>query len=253
MILVFGGTTEGKQVIELLTTAEISFVYSTKTKIKLADTSYMKYRFGALEVQELKAFIEQNGIDLIINAAHPFATSLHDTIQLSQGNIPVIRLERTYPKRTKHALVKYVHNYTEALKVLRQYENKRLLALSGVQSIPQLVSFWSQNPTYFRILNRSVSLAIAEQNNFPSHQLILGLSDQSLSTEVKTIEGYEIGVVLTKESGVSGGLSVKIEAALACKIPIIIIEKPVLPDSFHMVDTVKELEKVVGLRLKMKV
>lgn len=42
------------------------------------------------------------------------------------------------------------------------------------------------------------------------------------------IEEYGIGIVLTKESGETGGTYTKIEAAIDLEIPIIIVKRPIV-------------------------
>lgn len=246
MILVFGGTTEGKKTVEVLEALQLSYVYSTKTEINFDKTVYGSYRFGALSEKELKVFIELNNISLIINAAHPFATVLHQTIALvsEKTRTPVIRLERQYPERKKHPLVHYVSDYDDALVVL-QKEKKTLLALSGVQSISKLESYWKEIPSYFRILDRASSIEMALVNGFPKKQLILGLPNKAAEEEIFLIQQHKIGIILTKESGDSGSLSAKIEAALEVGIPIIIIEKPELSNTFQLAHNQNELEELI--------
>ena len=54
-----------------------------------------------------------------------------------------------------------------------------------------------------------------------------------------------------EESGESGALSLKIDAAKACNIPILILEKPSLPVEFRIVKNKQNLSKVlVGMNLK---
>lgn len=246
MILVFGGTTEGKQVIEVLEALQLPYVYSTKTEIYFEKRAYGNYRFGALSEKELIEFVTANNISLIINASHPFATVLHQTIALvsEKTKTPVVRLERQYPERTKQPLVHYVAGYDEAL-VLLQKENKTLLALSGVQSISKLKSYWKDTLSYFRILDRASSIEIAVENNFPKKQLVLGLPNKTVGEEVALIQKHKIGIILTKESGNSGSLAVKISAALEVNIPIIIIEKPEIPNTFQLVHNQNELKELI--------
>jgi len=202
----------------------------------------------------MQTFIQERKINLIFNCSHPFATELHQTIaQVAVAQqIDVIRLERQYTDRLNHNLVQYVDDYSDALKALELHTSKTLLALSGVQSIPKLKDFWATSPTYFRILDRDESKNIASDNNFPADQLILGLSDGTLTSEINTIKQKNIEVILTKESGESGGLSVKTNAALTCGIPIIILKKPTIPVSFQLVHDTNELKQVLQLHVSSK-
>jgi len=242
MILVFGGTTEGKKVATLLESLAMPFVYSTKTKIGFQETKIASYRYGALDAAQLERFLTKNKIKIIINAAHPFAEILHDTIAkvAERLQMPVIRFGRKLLAKTIHPLVFYVDTYEEALALLK--ENQRLLALTGVQSIEKIKSWWQNYTTYFRILDRPASLAIAAKSNFPKKQLILSLPSANLQQEIGLIKTHQIDVVLTKETGNSGFLSTKIEAVLKTNTQIIIINQPKISAYFEVVYSVDELE-----------
>jgi len=77
MTLIFGGTTEGKQVIQLMNQLRQGYHYSTKTKVEYVDNIFGVYRFGMLDEVALFDYIQMHKITQIINAAHPFATLLH--------------------------------------------------------------------------------------------------------------------------------------------------------------------------------
>lgn len=248
MILVFGGTTEGKQVVEVLEALQLDFVYSTKTEIPFQQTQYRSYRFGAFTEQKLADYIQSNKVRLIVNASHPFASQLHTTVAnvAKKLCIRVLRLERAYPKHTVNPNVFYLDSYSEVLSLLNKKEIKPIvLALTGVQSIPKLASYWKTTQSYFRILDRKSSIEIAKKADFPEEQLILGMPNKTVEKERKLIEKYGIELILTKESGASGMLSIKIETALQMNIPIIILKKPALPSSFKLVYNTYELKELI--------
>ncbi|WNH12481.1 precorrin-6A reductase [Thalassobellus suaedae] len=251
MILVFGGTTEGKKVAALLESLAMPFVYSTKTNIPFEENEIASYRHGALDEQQLEEYLLKNKIHTIINASHPFAEILHSTIAkvAERLQIPVIRFGRKLLSKTINPSVFYVDSYDAALELLK--EDKRVLALTGVQSIKRLEPWWQKHTTYFRILNRPESLAIAAENNFPEKQLILGLPSVNLEKEIDLIKSKNINVVLTKETGDSGFLSTKIEAALQTNSQIIIIEQPKTPTYFKVVFDVNTLELLILKTLKI--
>ncbi len=248
MILVFGGTTEGKQVIEMLNTLQLPFVYSTKTTIKAEVGTFGNYRSGAFSQEELDAFIEENKIKLIIHASHPFAEVLHKTVAISaeKKGISVYRLERVYPAKKKGDDVLYVKNYVDLEVLLKErFLKTKALFLTGVQTIEKLTYFWKQQKSYFRILDRALSINIALKSHFPKEQLILGMPNKQVEKEIALINKLNIALLITKESGESGALSVKIAAAKECNIPIIIIEKPVLPSCFSLFTNKEKLSKAI--------
>ncbi|PQJ72725.1 precorrin-6A/cobalt-precorrin-6A reductase [Polaribacter butkevichii] len=245
MILVFGGTTEGNKVAKLLQGKTMPFVYSTKTNIPFKENKIASYRNGALNNIQLKEYLLKNKIHTIINASHPFAEILHNTIAevAEELQIPVIRFGRKLLSKTIHPSVIYVDSYENALE---QFEEKStLLALTGVQSIKRLKPWWKNNLSYFRILDRSESLAIARESNFPEEQLILGLPSSNLEKEIEIIQQKKTTLILTKETGNSGFLNTKIEAALKTDSKIIIITQPKTPAYFKQVFNETELHHLL--------
>ena len=248
MILVFGGTTEGKQAIEVLEALQLQYIYSTKTEIKVELGACGLYRSGAFSIESLEQFISDRNITAIIHASHPFAEELHRTIDVvaEKCEIPVYRLQREYPERIQHSMIYYVHNYKDALIVLNEnFTGKILLGLTGVQTIVKFENFWKNNLSYFRILDRPSSKDIALKSDFPENQLILGYPNTSVEAEVALFQQKNIEVVITKESGNSGALSVKIDAAKQYNIPIVIIKKPELPRSFKLVNNKSALLEIL--------
>ena len=254
MILVFGGTTEGKKVITVLESLQLSYVYSTKTEINVELGKKGNYRFGAFSEDTLKEFIRENIVSLIIHASHPFAEELHATIDkiAYQTKTPVLRLERTYPRHTNHHKVHYVEGYAEALTLLQEkFDNKRLLALTGVQSIEKLKRYWKKNTAYFRVLDRKSSVDLALASGFLEEHLILGLPNKTVDAEFNLLTDKKIEVIITKESGDSGSLSIKIEAALKNDSSIIIIKRPIVPTSFNLVTNTEKLIELLTLNSKL--
>jgi precorrin-6x reductase len=243
MLLVFGGTTEGKKVVDVLGETAYTFWYSTKTQTDIDLPVNGRYRFGAFDPGSLAEFCREQQVQVMIHASHPFAGQLHTTISevsLALG-IPVIRFERHYPERIKHPLIQYVEGYEKALDWLQSGVYEPVLALTGVQSIAKLQAYWKFSRMLFRILPRASSLAIAAEIGFPERDLIRTFPAQTVEEEVAVIRQTGARAMLTKESGESGFLSVKIAAALETGVPLCIICRPALPPHFLTVQQADEL------------
>ena len=96
MILVFGGTTEGRKAVEVLEEAGNVFFYSTKMGEQDITLHHGIRLDGAMDGDAMLTFCREHGIRLMVDAAHPFAVQLHQTIaQVSESlHIPVVRYER---------------------------------------------------------------------------------------------------------------------------------------------------------------
>jgi precorrin-6x reductase len=233
-ILVFGGTTEGKQVAAWLTDTEYTFWYSTKTQVEVNLPPNGRYRWGAFTTATLVEFCQLYRVGCLVHASHPFAEALHATVAEAsqQLGLPVLRLEREYPPRQKHPLIRHVSDYEEVIIRLRAAGLAPVLALSGVQTIERLRGYWQRQPMYFRVLPRASSVALADQAGLPADWLLPAWPGTDVAEETALIRRLGVQAVVTKESGESGFLSVKLAAALAAGVPIFVVRRPAMPAHF---------------------
>ena len=101
MILIFGGTTEGRLAAEVAEKAGKRFYYSTLDAAGQIETANGTVLSGGMDAEAMADLCRHEGIRGIVDAAHPFATALHAEVARasSMTGIPVIRLERVYPPR----------------------------------------------------------------------------------------------------------------------------------------------------------
>lgn len=212
MILVFGGTTEGRQAAQVLEEAGNVYYYSTKRGEQQLTLHHGMHVDGAMDEETMTAFVNEHGIRLIVDAAHPFASQLHQTIAsvASKLTIPVIRYERIYPPRDPDII--WIDDYGQV-----PTDIHTLLATTGVQSIGRLKWLKAKGvKVIYRILNRESSILLAHQQ---------GISDEQLCYYPETPEA---DAMLMKESGLSGGFAEKVEEARQHSMKIIVIKRPLL-------------------------
>ena len=224
MILVFGGTTEGRQAAQVLEEAGNVYYYSTKRGEQQLTLHHGMHVDGAMDEETMTAFVNEHGIRLIVDAAHPFASQLHQTIAsvASKLTIPVIRYERIYPPRAPD--ITWIDEYGQV-----PTDIHTLLATTGVQSISRLKWLEAKGvKVIYRILNRESSILLAHQQ---------GISDEQLCYYPETPEA---DAMLMKESGLSGGFAEKVEEARQHSMKIIVIKRPLrdverlLPEFFPL-------------------
>ena len=219
MILVFGGTTEGRKATEVLEESGSTYYYSTKTGEQDVVLHNGIRIDGALDAAAMLSFCAEHQIKLIVDAAHPFATQLHHTIAdiASQTAIPVVRYERIYPALEPD--ITLIENYSQI-----PTDTHSLFATTGVQSINKLKPLEAKGvKVFYRILPRESSIALAHQQGATDDQLCY-------YTDGDTIDTYAEAILL-KESGESGGYSTKVAAARKKGMRIIVLKRPTLPQS----------------------
>ena len=216
MILVFGGTTEGRKAVEVLEEAGSPFFYSTKTGEQDLTLQHGTRIDGAMDAEAMKTFIRQHGIRLIVDAAHPFASMLHQTIAAvsKECQVPFIRYERIYPSRDPDII--WIDDYSQIPDDIHS-----LLATTGVQSISRLKYLEDRGVrVYYRILPRESSVALAKEQG--------ATPDQLCYYEDSSVIDIDAEAILLKESGETGGFNEKVAAARAKGMRIIALKRPEL-------------------------
>lgn len=229
MILVFGGTTEGRKAVDTIDKAGKTFFYSTRSDMQKVQSHYGIRITGALDYEKMSAFCKSHDIRLIIDAAHPFASQLHATIAEvgKDSALPVIRYDRRYPERDRSFV--WCDDMDDAIEKLKGNGINRLLALTGVQTISKLKDFWINHECIFRILNRQESLDKAAEAGFPLDRIVFYETDEHISP---LIDRYHPEAIITKESGESGGYAEKVAEAKARGVSVFVIRRPEMPESF---------------------
>ena len=264
MILVFGGTTEGRRAVKALEAAGRPYFYSTKTGEQEVAMVHGIRTDGAMNVDEMGDFCRRNDIRLIVDAAHPFASRLHSTIAdvASEKGLPVVRFERIYPPRDPD--ITWIDDYRDIpVEELLRQPRPTLLATTGVQSIARLRCLEERGiRVLYRILNRESSLHIARQSipdglrvmDGDALGFLLPATEEYLWVSRNYSPPLEGGAeggsadstfLLLKESGLSGGFLEKVRYARSRGIRIIALKRPPIPGASTTVDGEYGLRRMV--------
>lgn len=245
MILVLGGTTEGRIAVQTLEEAGKPFYYSTKGNEQEVPLHNGIRLQGGMDKDSLESFCRKENISLLIDAAHPFAEELHRNVSETADilQIPVIRYERIYPRIENNEGIVWCDNYEDAIRQIKKEEVYIILALTGVNSISKLKALWMESSRcYFRILDRESSRESARNQGFPEEYLRYyhtGEDERLLMQQIRP------EAVILKESGASGGFSEKLKAAQELGIRIFVIKRPPLYPNFLSVNGKYGLRRTV--------
>ncbi len=234
MILVFGGTTEGRQAVEVLEEGGQPFYYSTKTGEQDVVLHHGRRIDGAMDLETMCTFCRDHDVRLIVDAAHPFAQQLHLTVADAAEalQLPAIRYERIFPERSPR--LTWLDDYDQLPRDIGV-----LLATTGVQSIARLKKLEQEGMTIvYRILDRESSIALAHRQ---------GASDRQLCfyTEGGSLGDVQADAILMKESGLSGGFLTKVDEALSRGMRVFVLKRPATPVAFRVVNGPFGLRRMV--------
>ena len=228
MILILGGTTEGRLAVKVADEAGSPYYYSTRGIQQEIACRNGIHLTGGMDVEAMTSFCIHHQIRLLVDAAHPFAVGLHQTVHETaiRLNLPVVRVERSYPERATDIV--WCEDYEDAVCKLEKDRIHSLLSLTGVQTIGKLRGYWAKHPCWFRILKRDESLALARSQGFDEQRIVYYQAED----EESLLKRLTPQAILTKESGETGGFQQKIDAARMLGIPVYVVKRPSLPDSF---------------------
>ena len=240
MVLVLGGTTEGRKAAMVLEEAGKPFYYSTKTGEQTLALHHGVPVNGAMDSEAMRQFCLDHDIRLLVDAAHPFATQLHKTVATVAETLqlPAIRFERIFPERDDD--IQWVDSIEE---IRFSKETHHVLSALGVQSISRLKPLESDTTHItYRILQRESSIALAYQQGATDDQLCFYHENEDQTEELRRLRP---DVLLLKESGLTGGFMEKVEAARTLRISIIALRRPPTLDLFHCVNGEHGLRRAV--------
>ncbi len=226
-ILILGGTSDANKIgsrLKLFNGLEVIITTNSKHGKELAKNHCHKVVCREESSETLEEIIVSNNIDIIIDATHPFATNISKKgMELSEKlNIPYIRYER--PTRTYKGCI-YVDNFKDACLTALKLTDKNIMYCGGIKNLENVVDIVGRDRVICRVLPISVVRAL---KYLPSKNIIgmEGVFSKDLNKYL--LMEYNCGVLITKDSGDSGGLEGKIFGALECGAVPIVVKRPKL-------------------------
>ncbi|MEM8809665.1 MAG: cobalt-precorrin-6A reductase [Cyanobacteria bacterium P01_G01_bin.38] len=199
---------------------------------------------GQLTPETLPKFLNESQIGTILDASHPFATTISELAIAAahQYSLPYLRYERpsltpTPPKCPPIPPDSLASSAPTNLLTVPDYptlltENilagQRVLLTVGYRAL-SLFAPWQARATLFaRILPSATALAAAQAAGFEPRRLIAVRPPLTPAFEKALWQQWQITTVVAKASGVAGGESVKHQIAQALGIQLVIMARPTL-------------------------
>ena len=250
-ILVFGGTAEGRLLVEWLDgRGTCNVVACTATEYGaslLFGGTHVTALQGPLTTEQKLDLMAQHDFCCIVDATHPFALHISESIQqlANEHGKDLVRIER---ENTEDGAWAGVQDVPEAARYLANTSGNILLTTGSkdlatfVEGIPD-----SEERLYARILPVPDSLDNARNLGIPTDHILALQGPFSQQLNCAFIREYGIEHLVTKQSGATGGFGEKIAAAEECGIELVVILRPEQESGLYLEDAKKELERRYGL------
>ncbi|MEX0267546.1 cobalt-precorrin-6A reductase [Leptolyngbyaceae cyanobacterium UHCC 1019] len=230
-VLILGGTGDA---IELAARAAerpgVEVITSLAGRTRQPIVSSENTRIGGFGgVAGLVDYLREQQIDWLIDATHPFAAqiSLNAAAAAAAMNIPHLMLIRPAWKPVAGDDWIEVDSNTAAAKVLSSLAQRIFLTI-GRQ---ELDAFAHLNGWF---LMRMIDPPLPDKP-VPAGKVLLDRGPFSLENERSLLEKYEIGAIVSKNSGGTATYA-KIVAARERQIPVVMVQRPPVPAGEKVAD-----------------
>jgi precorrin-6A/cobalt-precorrin-6A reductase len=236
-ILILGGTTEGSALAGALierfggrVDVTTSLAGRTEKPGRIAGQVRIGGFGGAVGLQ---SYLTQRGVDLVIDATHPFAARITGNAVAACQRAGVPRLMLVRPPWRRHPLDRWIEvsDVEGAAAILPRAGKRAFLTLGSTE----IGAFEALTDIFFLV--RMIDEP-HERLPLADHALITGRGPFSVFGERHLLTNYRIEVLVSKASG-GAATEAKIIAAREASIPVIMIRRPVMP-SGDRVDTVED-------------
>ena len=227
-IVVFGGTVEGRELaVRLHDGGEDVIVSVTSEYARTLLPEDLNCHVGMLDREQMAQFLQRTRADKVIDCTHPYAVRATENIRAccAQLNIPYERVARAPSDGEWVRYVEHVKDSQSAADALTRTEGNILLT-TGSHTLNFYADKADPSRIWARVLPNAEALRLcAEAGILPSH-IIAMQGPFSAAFNAALYDQLDIRVIVSKDSGVQGGVAEKVIPALERDIHVILIDRP---------------------------
>lgn len=289
-VLIYAGTTEGRELAQELARERIYCDISVATEYgrQIMDekiSPYICILQGRMTAEQMRLKCENEQYLAVVDATHPFATEVSVNIResLKGLDIPYFRLGREkipgeegerqagerqtgerqagerqageqQAEEQNYMARKYFQNTAACVEALKKTEGKIFLTTGSKELSAFCREETIRKRLVVRVLPGMESLQECVRNGLEGRQIIAMQGPFSKEMNLAMIRQYQASVLVTKESGKTGGEDTKLAAAGEAQIPSYIIlrpdEKTPVMDMDEVLEQLRRLESVTDSSCK---
>ena len=237
--LVFAGTTEGREAALMLARRGISVMAFTATDYghEVLDGAAdglqnLAVESGRLSEEQIRELLLGEASDtLVIDATHPYAAQVTANIRRAcmDAQKRYIRIVRKSTFAGEPAGVTVLADAQALCEWANREENikKKILLTTGSKDLRIYTEIESyRDRVWPRILPDMDSLRIATELGYKKSNIICMQGPFSTEMNIAMIKSVGADVLVTKDTGATGGFDSKLEAALSAGIEAVVIGRP---------------------------
>lgn len=227
------GTGEGRDILSHVNKYTDEIVVSTATGYGYEIYKEFKakhFNYKPLNEDEFKDLIIKFGINVFVDASHPYASEVSKTLikVCNDLNVEYIRYERkSYFNNLKdNKNVIFIDKYEYLEEVFKNIDGN-ILNTTGSNNALKIEGLKSEsNRIIHRILPSPKVISRLLDNGISMDNIIAIKGPFGFEINNGIIKEYKIKALITKDSGEEGGMKEKVDSALLNKVKIIVLKRP---------------------------
>ncbi|CAM4376858.1 precorrin-6A reductase [Paenibacillus alkaliterrae] len=234
MILTLCGTSDARELAVRIKASGYPLLASvvTDNAAKSLDEAGIAVRTGRLASEQMIELLRESNCKAVVDASHPFAEEAHRNAMRAaqEAGLPYIRFERSSLVYDDHPMLTVVSSYEEAALEAQRLKGSVMLT-TGSKTLAIFAKHLLQDPDIrlvARMLPRKDNMELCEQLGIEQKNIIALQGPYSSDLNEALYRKFGTTVMITKESGKTGAVDEKVNAALAMDIHVILISRPEL-------------------------
>lgn len=255
-LCVFAGTTEGREIAEFLAgqSADVTVCVATEYGETLLP------RGGSLRVSarplprgEMEEQFRRERYDLVIDATHPYASHITESITACCGATDTEYLRLLRPDTAAPENAVFAGDIAGAVEYLNRADGNILLTTGSkeLRSFAALRDFSSR--VYARVLPMEDSLRLCREAGLPPSHVLAMQGPFSREMNIAMLRSTGARYMVTKSSGSAGGFEEKIAAAAELGVVPVILGRPPQRAGIGTAETLALLCRRFGFSAKPRV
>lgn len=247
-VLLFAGTTEGREIAQHLKNTIVSLTVSVATGYgetlidKASNINILTNRLGKEEMVQL---LNKENFHLVIDATHPYAVEVTQNIIKSceETSTKYLRVIRESEGIGVSDAIIYVNSVEEACNYLKNTEGN-ILATTGSKEIEKYSVIPNYEERVFaRVLCSDEVIKKCNELGFNGKNLIAMQGPFSKEFNTALLKQINAKYMVTKESGSTGGFEEKIVSAKEAGVTAIVIGRPLHEEGLTLKGIIKYLDE----------
>lgn len=231
-ILLLSGTSEGPILASALLEAGLD-VTATVTRDEARESLFGDLRevltveARGFDADGLRAYLGQGQADVVLDATHPFAARItriaHDAC--AEAGVPYVRYER--PDWVPPAGTRFASGFAEVAETVPTLGSRIVLTV-GCKMLRHFAGLHGRVELFARVLPSPISMEQARAAGFAADR-VFGLRPPfSREANRDLFRRCRADVLVTKASGVEGGVVEKVMAAVDLGMTVLMVRRPTL-------------------------